>query len=289
MRFVIVTGLSGAGKSQVLRSLEDMGYYCVDNLPPTLIGKFSELCGSKDSSIKRVALGIDIRGGEFFKDIFNGLLKLKEMNIPYEILYVEANDEVLIRRFSETRRQHPLQGEGRVSEGIAKEREMLFSLKESANRVVDTSSLSIKQLQNILQEYFVSEEYRNTMLIHVLSFGYKYGIPLDVDIMWDVRFISNPFYIDAIRTHSGKDADVRDYVMSFEETHTFLTDLTQIISSIAPSYIREGKKRLSIGIGCTGGQHRSVVIAEQLAEHLRALGQHVTVEHRDLKAGEKDV
>ncbi|MPQ42692.1 RNase adapter RapZ [Clostridium tarantellae] len=283
MRFVIVTGLSGAGKTQATRSLEDLGYFCVDNLPPKLIPKFAEACIQSQGKINKVALVIDIRGGIFFDDLFESLEYLKQSNFKYEILFLEASDEVLVKRFKESRRSHPLSPDGRVLTGISNERARLRELKDRADNIIDTSKYAIKDLRekiNVL--YGDGKELEQTISITVLSFGFKYGIPTDSDLVFDVRFIPNPFYIPELKPFSGNDEPVKQYVLSQKETKTFIPKLKEMLEFLIPNYVKEGKRQLIISIGCTGGRHRSVAIANALYKELKKSDYNVGVEHRDI-------
>lgn len=259
MRFVIVTGLSGAGKTQATRTLEDLGYFCVDNLPPKLISKFAEVCTQSGGNIEKVALVIDIRGGIFFDDFFEALNYLKKNEFKYEILFLEATDEVLIKRFKETRRSHPLSPDGRVLTGITQEREKLREVKNIADIIIDTSKYEIRHLREKINKNYGDHTYPEKQLsITVLSFGFKYGIPVDSDLVFDVRFIPNPFYIPELKQYSGNDEPVKDYVLKQEETVNFIEKLVDMLKYLIPNYIKEGKSQLIISIGCTGGRHRSV-------------------------------
>ena len=282
MRFIIVTGLSGAGKTMAIRYLEDLGFFCIDNLPPKLITKFAELCYQSGGKVDKVAIVVDIRGGGFFDDLFECLYLMKDSGYSYEILYLDATDDVLIKRYKESRRMHPLVKEGRVIQGIHMERERLKSLKEKANYIIDTSDLHPTQLRELLIELFVDDRSTERLIISVISFGFKYGILLDADLVFDVRFLPNPFYVESLKEHSGKDEDVKNYIFAFPETNQFLAKLTDMLEFLIPFYIREGKYQLVIGIGCTGGRHRSVAIADSLYGALKSKGHRVTVEHRDL-------
>ena len=283
MRFVIVTGLSGAGKTEATRSLEDLGYFCVDNLPPKLIPKFAEACGQGQGNIDKVALVIDIRGGIFFDDLFESLTYLKNNSFNYEILFLDSNDEVLVKRFKESRRSHPLSPDGRVLTGINNERAKLREIKDRADNIVDTSKYAIKDLReklNIL--YGDGKEPEHTISVTVLSFGFKYGIPMDSDLVFDVRFIPNPFYIPELKPFSGKDEPVKDYVLAQEETKGFMSRNLDMLEFLIPHYVKEGKRQLIIAVGCTGGRHRSVAIAEETYRQLLAKGFNASVEHRDM-------
>ena len=283
MRFVIVTGLSGAGKTEATRSLEDLGYFCVDNLPPKLIPKFAEACGQGQGNIDKVALVIDIRGGIFFDDLFESLTYLKNNSFNYEILFLDSNDEVLVKRFKESRRSHPLSPDGRVLTGINNERVKLREIKDRADNIVDTSKYAIKDLREKLNVlYGDGKEPEHTISVTVLSFGFKYGIPMDSDLVFDVRFIPNPFYIPELKPFSGKDEPVRDYVLEQEETKGFMSRNLDMLEFLIPHYVKEGKRQLIIAIGCTGGRHRSVAIAEETYRQLLAKGFNASVEHRDM-------
>ena len=280
MRFVIVTGLSGAGKTEATRSLEDLGYFCVDNLPPQLIPKFAEACRS---SLEEVAIVTDIRGGVFFDDLFESLRYLKNNEIEYEILFLEASDEVLVKRFKEARRSHPLSPKARVLTGITEERHKLREVKDRSDQIIDTSKYKIGDLREKINELFGSNaEPDKELSITVLSFGFKYGIPVDSDLVFDVRFIPNPFYIPELKAFSGNEAPVRDYVMKQEETIGFIERLEEMLKFLIPKYTKEGKRQLIISIGCTGGRHRSVAIANKIYEILEADGYKAGIEHRDV-------
>ena len=283
MRFVIVTGLSGAGKTQAIRSLEDLGYFCVDNLPPTLIPKFAEACYKTDGRINKIALVIDIRGGEFFDDLFESLNYIKDQNYKYEILFLEASDEVLVKRFKEARRNHPLSLSGRKLNGIALERVRLKEVKDVANNIIDTSKFTNMDLRReITRIYGDEDQVKAQLTITVVSFGFKYGIPLDSDLLFDVRFLPNPYYIPELRGFSGNDKPVYDYVLEFEQTKEFISKLGDMLEFLIPHYTKEGKRQLIISIGCTGGRHRSVSIANSIYKLLEKNGHKVNVDHRDI-------
>ena len=284
MRFIIVTGLSGAGKSEATNALEDMGYFCVDNLPPKLIKKFAEVCKQSKGSIDKVALVMDIRGGIFFDDLFESLSELSKEQFQYEILFLDTSDEVLVKRFKEKRRSHPLAPGGRVITGIELERQKLREVKNKADVIIDTSKYAIKDLREEMARKFGDEEMpEKQMAITILSFGFKYGIPVDSDLVFDVRFIPNPFYIPELKPFSGNDEPVKNYVMEQTETQTFLQKANDMFEFLIPNYQKEGKRQLIISIGCTGGRHRSVAIANSIYETLRANNHDVYVEHRDIK------
>lgn len=284
MRFVIVTGMSGAGKTTALKMLEDMGYFCVDNLPVPLIPKLAELLTVSGAEVNKAALGVDIRSGQNFGELERVLEELDTMGTKYEILYLESSDDVLVKRYKETRRFHPLSGSsGRVDEGIRRERERLSFLKKKADYLVDTSHMLTRELKKELNKIFVlNKEYKN-LYITVLSFGFKYGIPADADLVFDVRFLPNPYYIDDLRAKNGNDQEVREYVMGNEKAEIFLKKLIDMIEFLIPNYIIEGKTQLVIGIGCTGGKHRSVTLANELfAELEQAETYGIRIEHRDI-------
>ncbi|MBB6713148.1 RNase adapter RapZ [Clostridium gasigenes] len=283
MRFIIVTGLSGAGKTEATRSLEDMGYFCVDNLPPKLIPKFAEACLQSDGKINKVALVIDIRGGIFFEDLFESLVYLKNQDFQYEILFLDASDEKLVKRFKESRRSHPLAANGRITTGIDEERRKLREVKDRADIIIDTSKYEIRDLREEMNKNYGDEkEPKKQLSITVLSFGFKYGIPVDADLVFDVRFIPNPFYIPELKPYSGGDRPVRDYVLSQEETKGFLTRTEDMLKFLIPNYKKEGKRQLIVAIGCTGGRHRSVAIANAIEEILCEDKFNARVEHRDI-------
>ena len=284
MRFIIVTGLSGAGKSEATNALEDMGYFCVDNLPPKLIKKFAEVCKQSKGSIDKVALVMDIRGGIFFDDLFESLSELSKEQFQYEILFLDTSDEVLVKRFKEKRRSHPLAPGGRVITGIELERQKLRDVKDKADVIIDTSKYAIKDLREEMARKFGDKEMpEKQMAITILSFGFKYGIPVDSDLVFDVRFIPNPFYIPELKPFSGNDEPVKNYVMEQTETQTFLQKANDMFEFLIPNYQKEGTRQLIISIGCTGGRHRSVAIANSIYETLRANNHDVYIEHRDIK------
>lgn len=284
MRVVIVTGMSGAGKSTSLKMLEDMGYFCVDNLPVQLITKFAELVSVPGTEMSKVALGVDIRSGQSFGELEEVLIELDAMALRYEILYLECSDHVLIKRYKETRRFHPLSGSGeRVDLGIERERARLGFLKKRADYLIDTTHLLTRELKRELNKIYVeNKEYKN-LYVSILSFGFKYGIPSDADLVFDVRFLPNPYYIEELRSLSGNDREVRDYVMENENAGIFLKKLVDMVEFLIPNYIAEGKTQLVIGVGCTGGKHRSVTLANELYEALEKTENYgVRREHRDI-------
>lgn len=284
MRFVIVTGMSGAGKRSALKMLEDVGYFCMDNLPILLVPKLAELLVVPNAEINKAALGMDIRSSYGSDDLMQALDKLDEMGLAYEMLYMDASDEVLIKRYKESRRNHPLAGEGRVDQGIAKERQVLAPLRVRADYILDTSRLLIRELKREMNHIFVeNKEYKN-LYVTVLSFGFKYGIPSDADLVFDVRFLPNPYYIEELRSQNGNDKPVQDYVMNNDKAGKFLSMLTEMVRFLIPNYITEGKTQLVIGIGCTGGKHRSVTLANALYETLEEAESDygIKIEHRDI-------
>lgn len=282
MRFVIVTGMSGAGKSSALKMLEDVGYFCVDNLPVALLDKFAQMTLDKTAKVENVALGIDIRNGEGIGELEAMLGKIEEMGISFEILFLNASNRILLKRYKETRRNHPLSRNGRVEDGIAKEREAMKFLLESATYVIDTSQLLIRELKEEIERIYVDGETTERFQIAVVSFGFKFGIPADVDLVFDVRFLPNPFYDLELRPLTGNDKPIQDFVMKYDEAVLFLEKLDDMMEFLIPNYIKEGKYNLVIGIGCTGGKHRSVTIANALAEKLEHLPYSIKVEHRDI-------
>lgn len=285
MRFVIVTGMSGAGKSTTLKMMEDMGYFCVDNMPIPLMTKLTELLLIPNGEINKIALGLDIRSGQNLEELEDVLKSMDAARMDYEILFLEAADSVLIKRYKETRRKHPLSGGGRVEQGIALEREKIGFLKKRADYILDTSRLLVRELKAKLDEIFVEDkEYRN-LYITVLSFGFKYGIPSDADLVFDVRFLPNPYYIDELRSQSGNDKAVRDYVMDNAVAKDFLDKLSDMIGFLIPYYVKEGKHQLVVAIGCTGGKHRSVTLTNELFERMSAGdgAYGLKKEHRDIE------
>lgn len=288
-RLVIITGMSGAGKTQVVRAMEDLGYFCVDNLPPMLIPKFAELCAQSDGRVNKIALVVDIRGGEFFDTLVQVLGDMETQGFMYEILFLEASDETLIRRYKETRRRHPMAPFGRVSEGISRERERLEHIRGRATHIIDTSDLSTTQLRDKIANLFSGERETDRMTVTVVSFGFKFGIPLDADMVFDVRFLPNPFYVESLRRKSGQVVEVRDYIRKWPITQQFLEKLWGLIDFLVPHYVKEGKSQLIIAIGCTGGLHRSVFVADKIFEGLRNKGYNVNVEHRDIKHNNVEV
>lgn len=283
MKFVIISGLSGAGRSQALKRFEDTGYFCVDNLPPKLIPEFAQIC-LNNNAIDKAATVVDMRMGEMFDDIFPIIQCLKDMDVELDILYLDASDEVLVRRFKETRRRHPLATDGTIMTGILKEREKLKEIKDIANNIVDTSTYSIKKLGETIDRMY-SDTDQKGIRITVTTFGYKRGIPIDADMVFDMRFLPNPFYEESLREHTGREKEVKEFVLSFPRAHIFLDKINELVNYVAPYYVEQDKKQLVIAIGCTGGVHRSVVIAEELYRILSGQGHNVTLEHRDIGYG----
>ena len=283
MRFVIVTGMSGAGKSTALKMLEDMGYFCVDNLPIPLLPGFVQMLENTDTEMKKVALGLDVRSGQDLTGLRENLEEMDRNRVGYEILFLDANDAVLVKRYKETRRQHPLSGSGRVDTGIAKEREKILFLKMKATYILDTSKMLTRELRIELEKIFVDGQSFCNLYITVMSFGFKYGIPQDADLVFDGRFLPNPYYIDTLREKTGNEAEVQDYVMQNDKGRIFLDKLKDMMEFLIPNYILEGKNQLVIAIGCTGGKHRSVTLANalyQLLDQEESYG--VRIEHRDI-------
>ena len=282
-RLVIITGMSGAGKTQVMRLMEDLGYFCVDNLPPALIPKFAELCEQSAGRVKKIALVVDIRGGEFFDQLMQVLGEMDQQNMMPEVLFLEASDETLIHRYKETRRRHPLAPEGRISEGIRQERDRLEYVRGRATHIIDTSNMTNQQLKTRITELYEGGDEASRLQVNIVSFGFKYGIPLDADMVFDVRFLPNPFYVEPLRRKSGENPLVREYIDKWPVTHQFLSRLQAFIDFLIPHYIKEGKSQLVIAVGCTGGLHRSVFVSSKIKESLREKGYQVSLEHRDIK------
>ena len=287
MKYVILTGMSGAGKSTVLKFFEDIGYFCVDNLPPSLIPKFIELCDKPGTEIEKVAIGIDIRGGKLFDDFFTYLLEIKSEKHLFEILFLDCSDEVLLKRYKETRRRHPLAKGERIITGIIRERELLSDIRRKSDYIIDTSHILARQLKQKINDIFIENKEFDSLMINILSFGFKYGIPSDADLVFDVRFLPNPFYIEELKPLTGNDVSVHDYVMKFEESNIFLNKLLDMVNFLIPNYIKEGKNQLVIAIGCTGGKHRSVTLANELYNSLNKLQYSTIITHRDIDKDSK--
>lgn len=283
IRFVIITGLSGAGKSEVVKCFEDLDYFCVDNLPPALIPKFAELCSQSEGRVSKIALVVDIRGGGFFNDIFSALEELEQSGFKFEILFLEAREEILIRRFKESRRPHPLAENGTISDGIRAEIIKLSEIRGRAGFILDTSDIQPRGLREIIREKYEHSFKEKGMSINIVSFGFKSGILLDADLVLDVRFLPNPYYVENLRNLTGNDSAVSEYVLKWPITTKFISKLYNFIGFLVPQYIQEGKSNLVIGIGCTGGRHRSVTIANKLTEFLNANGYSAVVRHRDIE------
>ena len=282
MRFVVVTGMSGGGKSTALKMLEDAGFYCVDNLPVSLIEKFVELIAMPNSESSKVALGLDVRADQSFEDATKILISLKAKGYKFEILFMDADENALIKRYKETRRVHPLSADGRVEDGVRRERQVLDTIRKNSDYVIDTSNLLTRELKEELDRIFIKNEEYNSLMITVMSFGFKHGIPADADLVFDVRFLPNPFYIEGLKHKTGNDREVQEYVMGFDEAEEFMEKLTDMITFLIPNYIKEGKHRLVIAVGCTGGKHRSVTLANELYKRMKDKGNYgMKLYHRD--------
>jgi len=280
--FVIITGLSGAGRSTALNNFEDLGYFCVDNLPTTLIPKFAEICLQLKNKIKRVALGIDIREGDFLDDLFISLEELDKTGFTHQILFLEASNSVLVRRYSETRRKHPLDREGRsMLEIIIQERKKLMGIKERADKIIDTTTLTPQEFKQVIFSSFREAPKPDTMNVSLVSFGYKYGIPVDTDLVIDTRFLPNPHYIEKLRPLTGNDTEVSRFVLKSSVTQKFLRKYSGLLKFLIPYYIREGKSYLTIAVGCTGGRHRSVIIVNELKKFLEKKYP-IKIQYRDI-------
>ena len=283
LSFVFITGLSGAGKSYAIKCFEDMGFFCVDNLPTTLIPTFADLIARSGQTIRRVALGVDVREGEYLSHLFDAIRELKARGHGVEVLFLEASEEALVRRYHESRRRHPLAAEGNVLEGIRAERKAMSHLREIADRIVDTSALTVHQLKELLVEHYVTPRTRPGLATSLVSFGFKHGVPFDADLVFDVRFLPNPHFVPGLRPFDGRDARVREFVLDNAEGRELLEHLKDFLKFLLPRYEREGKAYLTIAIGCTGGRHRSVTLSEELKRFLDELGYAPTVVHRDLE------
>lgn len=283
MKFVILTGMSGAGKSTAIKMMEDMGYYCVDNLPIPLLEKFVELSSLQNNELQKVAVGIDIRNGQALEELRGVLDDIEKSGVKYQILFLDAEDSVLVKRYKETRRNHPLSGGERVDKGIEEERRRLAFLKERADYIIDTSQLLTRELKAEMEKIFVKNQDYKNLFITILSFGFKYGMPADSDLVFDVRFLPNPYYVEGLRAKTGNDKEIQDYVLQFKEAHVFLQKLEDMLDFLIPNYISEGKNQLVISIGCTGGKHRSVTLANELYKCLSKRTEYgIKIEHRDI-------
>ncbi|MEQ8253564.1 MAG: RNase adapter RapZ [Smithellaceae bacterium] len=282
LRVVIITGLSGSGKTTALRALEDIGFFCIDNLPVVLLPKFLDITTKSSPEIKRVAMVMDLRERSFLKKYEDIFSRLKEKGYRIEILFLDSSDESLLRRFSVTRRAHPLSEKGSVMEGIRQEREKLSALKEMADQVIDSTSTNVHQLKDIVQRYFLPASEHQKVIINVISFGYRYGLPADADLVFDVRFLPNPYFVEDLKEFNGQNEDVRDYVLKNEKSEIFLEKVFDLMTYLIPLYDREGKVRLNVALGCTGGKHRSVVMADQLGAHFAEMKYIANVTHRDI-------
>ncbi len=282
METIIVTGLSGAGKTQTINILEDLGYYCIDNMPPSLIKEFMKLTVSEEKNIKKVAFGIDIRGGEFFKEINPSLNLLKNNGTNYKIIFLDASDEILIRRFNETRRKHPLAVNGQTAVGIKKERNLLKELQDEADFVINTSNIKVAKLNEVVRDIISTDE-KEKFIINISSFGFKNGVPLEANIIFDVRFIPNPYYVESLKNYTGNNKKIMKYVMKYEESREFLDSTLKMIKKMIPLYMKQGKFHLNIAFGCTGGKHRSVVMANSFSKMFHHKNIEVRLNHRDCK------
>ena len=281
MEFVIITGMSGAGKSQAMKAMEDLKYYCIDNLPPALLWDFVELCLESKKNIDRLAVVVDIRAGEFFEDLFASLNDLREKGVSYKILYLDATDDTLVRRYKELRRPHPLNPDGSILEGIEEERELLYNVKRKSDYIIDTTKLNNAALKEKIYDIFLRGDKTDDISILVTSFGFKHGAFLEGDMVFDVRFVPNPYYIPELKDFTGENPLVRDYVFSWEQTEVFVEKTIDMIEYLLPYYLKEGKRQLIVGIGCTGGMHRSVAISEEIYKILSNKGHRIHLHHRD--------
>lgn len=285
IKFIVVTGLSGAGKSETVRCLEDMGYFCVDNLPPSLIPKFAELCTQSEGRVTKIALVVDVRGRQFFDSLFEALDSPEVASLRPKILFLVASEEALVRRFKETRRRHPLSDENcSIIDGIRAEIKLLERIREMAAYVIDTTDTTSRELKAQLLELFDKEGEVPSISTTIISFGFKYGLPMDADLVFDVRFLPNPHYVEDLKEHTGEDREVQDYVMKWQVTKRFQLKLYDMLEFLLPYYVSEGKSTLVVAIGCTGGKHRSVTLANRLSEFLKGKGYPVMIEHRDIHA-----
>ena len=282
LRAIVVTGLSGSGKSTALDVLEDLGFYCIDNLPVALLPRFVELWRASDGQLSRAAFGVDVRAGHFLDDVPRVFHELRAAGVALEVLYLEASDDVLVRRFSETRRRHPAEDASGIAGAIGRERALLQTLRERADRILDTSAFTVHQLRDRLRELIEAPADATGLTVSLVSFGYKYGLPVDLDLAFDCRFLPNPFFVESLRSRTGTDPAVAEYVLGSDGTEEFLEHVLALLRFALPRYQREGKAYLTIGIGCTGGRHRSVVLAEALRARLADTGYRIMVRHRDM-------
>ena len=282
-RFTIITGLSGAGRSEAAKNLEDLGYFVIDNLPPALIERMASLVSGPGIKVKDVALVVDVRGGEFFPELEKALAGLRERGIPYRILFLEASDQTSVRRFEATRRRHPLAVSERVIDGIHEERSLMAGLRDQADLVIDTTDVNVHGLRDKTKSFFLEAAPRSGIAVNVISFGYKHGIPLDADLVFDVRFLPNPHWVEELRPLTGLNRRVRGYVLEQEAAREFLARMRDLLEFLLPGYVQEGRHYLTIAVGCTGGHHRSVVIADELTRFLQEKGYPCTVVHRDVE------
>ena len=283
LKFVIITGLSGAGKSEAMNGLEDSGFYCVDNIPPALLVKFAQLCIDSKTDMDKIVFGIDIRGRQFFDDFYESIDQLKTMGYDYEILFLDCGDEILLKRYKMTRRNHPLAFDTNILEGIKREREMLKDLKVRSNIIIDTTNMKPNDLRSEIRDIYFGEAEIPNLVISVTSFGFKHGIPLDADLVFDVRFLPNPYYIESLKDKTGDDMVVQDYVMNSQTSVEFEKRLKGFLDFLIPNYMKEGKNHLVIAIGCTGGRHRSVTFANKVYDYLKDKGYRTMKKHRDSK------
>ena len=280
--FVVITGLSGAGKSYAIKCFEDMGFFCVDNLPTTLIPTFADLVARSAQTIDRVALGVDVREGQYLTHLLDTLAELRKRGHGVQVLFLEASEEALVRRYRESRRRHPLAPDGNVVEGIRAERKALSTMREVADRIVDTSALTVHQFKDLLLETYVTPRHRPGLSVSLVSFGFKHGVPFDADLVFDVRFLPNPHFVEGLRPLDGRDTRVREFILQHEESRELLRRLQDFLGFVLPAYQREGKAYLTVAIGCTGGRHRSVALVEELKTFMDRLGLDATVVHRDM-------
>jgi len=287
VELIVITGLSGAGRTQAMQSLEDQGFFCVDNLPPSFLVKFAELCAQSRGKVSKAAIVCDLRGGEFFSSLIEALSNLEKEGFRLQVLFLDASDETLIRRYKESRRRHPLSPHGRVLDGIEAERRQLEELRIRADNIIDTSYLSSQELRSQVAELFCKDQGLGQMAVSVISFGFKYGSPMDADLVMDVRFLPNPYYVESLRELTGEDALVQEYVFGNLMAQEFMEKYLSLLEYILPNYVKEGKNHLVIGIGCTGGQHRSVAIAERVGQFLKERHYTISVKHRDAAKSKK--